>query len=444
MTKKTHVIGSGFAGLSSAISLAHQGHEVTVLEKNAALGGRARVFSKDGFTFDMGPSWYWMPDVFDSFFERFGKKTSDYYELVRLNPSYRVYFQEEAVDIPSNLEDLYSLFEEKEPGSAKKLKWFLDDAAYKYDMGINKLVYHPSKSITEFIQPKVLAGMIQHSVFSSFEKLVHNNFKHPQLREILKFPVLFLGAKPKDTPSLYSLMNHADLQLGTWYPMGGMHKIVEAMHQLALEKGVKFKTNQTVTGFEFTANRISKIKTQDSSYQTDIVVGSADYHHIDKHLLPKEYQQYSEKYWNSRTMAPSSLIYYLGINRKLEGLKHHNLFFDADFNLHAKEIYDCPSWPDNPLFYVCAPSKTDTSVAPKDMENIFILMPVAPGIEEEENTREKYLKLILERIKKHTGEDIPKILCLSAAMRTKNLYKTTTHLKGMLTDWQTPSNKPHF
>ena len=406
MTKKVHIIGSGFAGLSSAINMAHLGFDVTVLEKNDSLGGRARKFESDGFTFDMGPSWYWMPDVFDQFFERFGKKTEDYYRLVRLNPSYRVHFKNEAVDIPSSLEELYSLFEEKEKGSSTKLKWFLNDAKYKYNIGINRLVYHPSKSPLEFIKPSIIVGMLKHSVFSSFEKLVHKNFKNPQLREILKFPVLFLGAKPKDTPSLYSLMNYADLELGTWYPMGGMHKIIEGLVALAKEKGVKFQNNQTVNGFEFDGATITGVKTQNQLYSTDLVIGSADYHHIDKYLLPKKFQQYSEEYWDNRTMAPSSLIYYLGLNKKLKNLKHHNLFFDESFDLHAKEIYDCPSWPEKPLFYICAPSKTDNSVAPKEGENIFILIPVAPGIKENEDTREKYFAHILQRLKALTGEEI--------------------------------------
>lgn len=406
MTKKAHIIGSGFAGLSSAINLAHEGFDVTVLEKNSTVGGRARQFKSDGFTFDMGPSWYWMPDVFEQFFARFDKNIEDFYQLVRLDPSYRVHFKNEAVDIPSTLLELYSLFEEKEKGSSKKLKSFLEDAKFKYDIGINNLVYHPSKSPLEFVKPNIIGGMLKHNVFSSFEKSVHKHFKHPQLREILKFPVLFLGAKPKDTPSLYSLMNYADLELGTWYPMGGMHKIVEGMHNLALEKGVKFKLEETVTGFSFDQNKISAVITEKASYSSDLIVGSADYHHIDKHLLPKQFQQYSSEYWNKRTMAPSSLIFYLGIKRKLKNMKHHNLFFDEDFDFHAKEIYDCPSWPEKPLFYVCAPSVTDSSVAPEGMENLFILMPVAPGIEEEKDTREKYFKLILNRIKKLTGEDI--------------------------------------
>ena len=248
--------------------------------------------------------------------------------------------------------------------------------------------------------------MIKHTVFSSFEKLVHNNFKNPELREILKFPVLFLGAKPKDTPSLYSLMNYADLELGTWYPMGGMHKIIEGLERLAIEKGVKFELSQPVVGFEYDNNKIVKVNCENSSFETELVIGSADYHHIDKHLLPKKFQQYSDDYWDSRTMAPSSLIYYLGINRKLKNLKHHNLFFDESFDAHAQEIYDNPSWPEKPLFYICAPSKTDDSVAPKDMENIFILIPVAPGIKEDENTRDRYFKHVLARLKKLTGEDI--------------------------------------
>jgi phytoene desaturase len=406
MAKRAHIIGGGFAGLASAIAMADKGYDVTILEKNATIGGRARKFEDKGFIFDMGPSWYWMPDVFETFFNRYGKKVSDYYDLVRLNPSYRVYFKEESVDIPASMEELLALFEAKEKGSSNKLKSFLKDAQYKYEFGINKLVYYPSKSVLEFIKPDIISGTIKYSIFSSFEKLVHKHFKHPHLREILKFPVLFLGAKPKDTPALYSLMNYADLQLGTWYPMGGMHKIVEAMEALAKENGVKIFTNEAVEGFTIVNNKITNIKTAKNTHACEVVIGSADYHHIDQHLLPSEHRQYSEKYWDSRVMAPSSLIYYLGINRKLKNLKHHNLFFDESFDAHAKEIYDQPQWPKKPLFYVCAPSVTDNSVAPEGKENLFILIPVAPGISESDDVRESYLKMVLQRIKEQTGETI--------------------------------------
>ncbi|MBJ6118552.1 phytoene desaturase [Pontibacter sp. BT310] len=405
--KNIIVIGSGFSGLSAATSLANQGYNVTVLEKNSTPGGRARSFTAQGFTFDMGPSWYWMPDVFESYFRKFGKSTAAYYDLVRLDPSYTVVFgEDDFVDVPASLDELKALFEKWEPGSAHQLDRFLEQAAYKYEVGINQLVYKPGRSVTEFINLRLLLDVLRLDVFQSFHKHIRRFFSHPKIIKLMEFPILFLGALPENTPALYSLMNYADISLGTWYPMGGMHKIIEGMVQLAEEKGVTFKYNQDVQKIIVEHSEAKTIVTSTDVFEAEVIVASADYHHVEKNLLPAQYQSYSDEYWNTRVMAPSSLIFYLGISKRLKKLHHHNLFFDEDFGPHANEIYTNPAWPTKPLFYVSAPSVTDPTVAPEGCENLFILIPVAPGLKDTEEVREKYYNLVMDRLEKLTNQEI--------------------------------------
>jgi phytoene desaturase len=406
LKKKILVIGAGFSGLSAATTLADKGFEVTVLEKNSQLGGRARQFSEQGFVYDMGPSWYWMPDVFDAYFAKFGKKTSDYYELVRLDPSYRVVFGKgDWWDIPAKMGEMEAMLETIEPGSALKLREFLAQAAYKYQVGINNLVYKPSRSVTEFLDPKLLFDMVRMDVFQSFHQHIRKYFKHPKILQLMEFPILFLGAMPENTPALYSLMNYADISLGTWYPKGGMFEIVKAMVKLAEEKGVRIETGQEVAQFDFSNQQIKSVVTNNGRFEADVVVCGADYQHVET-LLPAHFRSYSDAYWDKRVMAPSSLLFYLGINKKLDHLRHHNLFFHEDLRAHSVEIYEKPAWPSKPLFYVSLPSQTDPTVAPADCENMFVLMPVAPDLEDTEEVRERYYDLIMSKIEEMTGQKI--------------------------------------
>jgi len=427
--KKALVIGSGFSGLASACCLASEGLEVTVVEKNDALGGRARKFEVDDFLFDMGPSWYWMPEVFDQFFERFGKKVSDYYQLKRLDPSYRVYFEDEYLDVPATIEELYAFFEEHEPGSSKSLKRFLDEAEYKYRVGMDEFVWKPGHSITEFIDLRVIKSLFKLQMFSSIDKQIRMLFRNPKLIKILEFPVLFLGATPSDTPGLYSLMNYADLKLGTWYPLGGMHKVIEGMVTLAKELGVKFEVGTPITDVTLQSNKVQSANAPGKQFECDYLIASADYQHIDQQIMPEEYRNYSEDYWDKRKMAPSSLLFYLGLDKKIDGIKHHNLFFDEDFELHANEIYTNPKWPSKPLFYACCPSKTDKSVAPEGAENLFLLMPLAPDLQDSEEMRAKYFEVMCNRLLEKTGMDIkPHIVykrsyCIDDFKKDYNAYK---------------------
>jgi len=411
MGKKVSIIGAGISSLSSAAFLAKAGYDVTIFEKNETIGGRARQFNVDGFVFDMGPSWYWMPDVFERFYQQFGYTTADLYELKRLDPSYNVFWQDGSkTPIPANEDKLCEWFENQEQGSSIKLKKFLKDAAYKYEVGINDLVHKPSLKLTEFLDSRILKGLFNLHLFSSFSKYIRTYFKNKKILELLEFPVLFLGAMPKDTPALYSLMNYADISLGTWYPMGGMYKFIEAFEKIAREQGVKIMTNHEITEVIHHQNKVTHLVTNKGEFETDILISGADYHHTDTQLL-KEKANYTEKYWNSRTMAPSCLLFYLGITKKIDELEHHNLFFDEDFEVHAKEIYKDPTWPSAPLFYVSMPSKTDDSVAPKGKENLFLLIPIAPNLSDDEATREQYFNLLMDRLEAKTGTSIREHIC---------------------------------
>ncbi|MEN9299257.1 MAG: phytoene desaturase [Bacteroidota bacterium] len=407
MSKSVIIIGSGFAGLSAASFMAKAGWKVTVLEKHPTPGGRARQFSEAGFTFDMGPSWYWMPDVFERYFNQFGKKVSDYYHLKRLDPSYRVYWPDGPVDIPADYEALRKLFDEIEPGSAVQLDKFLKEAAYKYEVGIQKLVYKPGQSLSEFLDWELITGVFRLDVFNSIKSHVAKHFSNPKLKELMEFPVLFLGALPEDTPALYSLMNYADIKGGTWYPDGGMFQIVKAMYDLAVELGVEFRFEEEVTTISIQKNAVKEVVTKKNRYTADVVIGGADYHHIETGLLPEEFRTYSKQYWDKRVMAPSCLLYYVGLNKRLNNIHHHTLFFDTSFDVHGKEIYTTREWPSDPLFYMSATSVTDSSVAPEGCENLFLLIPVATGLSDDtEERREFYFNQVIDRLEKQLGQSV--------------------------------------
>jgi phytoene desaturase len=406
--KKAIIIGSGFAGLSAASFLAKAGWQVEVLEKHDQPGGRCRHFKTEGFSFDMGPSWYWMPDVFDRYFGCFGKKVANYYDLIRLNPSYRIYWEQNQMDVPSDYASLKKMFDALEPGAGEQLDAFMAEAEYKYRVGVNKLVFKPGQSLLEFVDKELIAGLFRLDVFNNIKSHIGKFFKHPQLRQMMEFPVLFLGALPENTPALYSLMNYADVKLGTWFPRGGMYKIVEGMHKLAVELGVTFHFNHNVSSIKV-ENGIAKTVVADNGNQfhADVVIGGADYHFIETKLLEKQYRTYSDDYWEKRVMAPGCLIYYVGINTKIPDLPHHSLFFDVDFNDHAAEIYTNPDWPKSPLFYLSATSVTDPTQAPEGSENLFFLIPIAAGLDgDDQSIRDHYFNLLSDRLHQRTGVDI--------------------------------------
>ncbi len=425
------IIGAGIAGLSAAAYLSYAGHEVTIFEKNATPGGRARQWvTKEGYVFDMGPSWYWMPDVFDNFFADFGYKTSDFYQLVRLDPAFTVTFGKgRQYDIPSGFDSLKSLFDQIEPGAGSKLEAFMKGARFKYEKGMQELVYKPGISLREYADPALLKGIMQLQVFSSFHTHVRKYFSDPRLINLMEFPVLFLGAMPKETPALYSLMNYAGLLLGTWYPKGGFGMVVDALVSVCEAQGVQFRFNAPVERILAENGLVTGLLVEDSVIASDAVIAAADYHHVETKLLDPAWRNYDLPYWKSRVMAPSALIFYVGTTKRFPALKHHTLFFDEDFGKHALEIYKQPSWPSRPLFYVCCPSRTDPGVAPPGHENLFLLMPLAPGLLDEEGTRETYYHIMMDRLEEHLGEkvrphvDYKKSYCVSDFQTDYNAFK---------------------
>lgn len=438
MKKSITIIGSGFSALAASCYLAKDGFNVTILEKNTTVGGRARQLIKDGFTFDIGPTWYWMPDVFEKFFADFDKKPSDYYHLDKLNPAYEVYFdKQDSIKIPDNLSEILSIFEKEETGSAKHLSSFLDNAKHNYDVAIKDLVYRPGISITELITPVTIKKVNQ--FFSSIRTTVRKNIKNSRLQQIMEFPVLFLGAKPSNTPSFYSFMNYADFGLGTWHPKGGMYELVKAMVTLAVELGVKIETNQNVEKINVTKGVVKSVVSNGNTIPSDIVLSGADYHHTET-LLEEKYRGYSEKYWDSKIFAPSSLLFYVGFNKKIENVSHHTLFFDTEFDVHAKDIYDNPKWPEKPLFYASFPSKTDATVAPEGTEAGIFLIPIAPGIEDTPEIREKYFQNIISRFEMLTNQSIAENIifkesfCVNDFVNDYNSYKGNAYgLANILT-----------
>ncbi len=428
MKKKITIIGSGFSSLSAACYLAKSGHQVNIYEKNNSPGGRARQLKKDGFVFDIGPSWYWMPDVFEKFFNDFGKSVNDYYKLERLDPGYQVYFgKNDSIYIGDHLEKIYDVFEGVEKGSAQKLKKFIKKAADNYKIAINDLVYRPGLSPLELITPETIKKLGY--FFSNVKKEVTKDFKNPKLTQILQFPVLFLGAKPADTPAFYNFMNFADFGLGTWHPKNGMYSIVEGMVSLADSLGVKIYLNSPVEEILLEKNKAIGIKIKNETILSDIVLSGADYHHTET-LIPSNYRSYSEAYWDKKVFAPSSLLFYIGIDKKVKNVSHHTLFFDVDFDAHASEIYDNAKWPDEPLFYANFPSISDPDMAPKGKEACFILIPIAPGLEDTESLRKKYFDIVLTRLEKLTDQQLSSSILFKESFSVNDFVSVYNSYKG--------------
>jgi len=430
--KSVAIIGSGFSSIAAACFLAKEGWAVTVIEKNSMAGGRAQVYQEDGFTFDMGPSWYWMPDVFEKFYNNFGYTTTDFYKLKRLNPSYTVVWSnKEEWKIPATSKALGEFLNQYEEGASKKLELFLKQAGTKYSIGMNDLVTKPGMSVLEFFNRDFIKGIFNLDVFTSMKKHVAKYFRNKKIQLLMEFPVLFLGASSDKIPALYSLMNYADIELGTWYPMGGMHQPVKAMQRIAEELGVKFCFNESVKELIVEDKKITHVITTSNILKADTVISGADYHFTES-MLPIEKRSYTSQYWNSRVMAPSCILFYIGLNKKLpENITHHTLFFDTDFQQHSNEIYDNPTMPTDPLFYMCCPSKTDHTVAPEGGENLFLLIPVAAGLTNDtEIVREQYFHKMADRIQSRYGVDIRDSIVHKKSFSVSNFISTYNAFKG--------------
>ncbi|MBK0370159.1 phytoene desaturase family protein [Flavobacterium agrisoli] len=430
MKKKIAIIGSGISGLAAAAYASKAGHDVHVFEKNSIPGGRARQFkTENGYTFDMGPSWYWMPDIINDFFNDFGYEASDFYQLIALNPQFEMIFADSQLAVPKEYSELKVLFESLEKGAGKKLDAFMKAAQYKYEVGMKEFVQKPCHSWLEFVSPKIAMSAFKLDLLSDFRSYVKKYFSDARLQTLMEFPVIFLGAAPQHIPALYSLMNYGGYALGTWYPMGGFYQLILAMKKIGEQQGVQFHFNQAVEKIVAKDKKVTSIISNETEHFFDAVIASSDYHHTET-LLEKNKQNYDENYWKSRTFAPSCLIYYLGFTEQIPNLKHHTLFFENELDDHIDAIYKDKKWPKKPLFYACCPSKTDAGVAPKGHENVFLLMPVATGIEDDEAIREQYFLEMIKRLEKHTGSrhlidkiDYKKSYCVRDFVQDYNAYQ---------------------
>jgi len=405
--KKAIVVGAGFGGLAAAGLLARDGYKVNVIEKNEQVGGRASVWKKDGFTFDMGPSWYLMPDVFEKFFAEFNKKPEDYMDLVRLDPSYRVFFSEdEYVDISADMKKNYELFEKLEPGAKEKMEEYLKLSEYEYEIAMKDFIYKDYKHFTDFLKPKLIVEGTKLHMFEKLDTFALRYFKSEKIRKILEYTIVFLGGSPYDSPALYSLMSHVDFNMGVWFPKGGMAKLAEAMYKLAKEQGATFIFNEPVEKVIVENGKTTGVKTNKKTYKADIVVVNADYAWADMNLLEKKHRSYSDRYWEKRKIAPSAYLLFLGLDKKIKNFEHHNLYFHPKWVDHFDDIFKDPKWPKDFSYYVSCITKTDPKTAPKGGENVFVLIPVAPGLKDDEKTREKYYDITIKHMEKLAGENL--------------------------------------
>jgi len=429
--KKVIVVGSGFGGLAAAGLLARDDHDVIVIEKNEQAGGRASVWKNDGFTFDMGPSWYLMPDVFEKFFLEFGKKPEDYMDLVRLDPSYRVFFDiDDYVDISADLEKNLDLFEKLEPGAKAKMKEYLESSKYEYDIAIKDFIYKDYKHLTDFFKPKLIVEGTKLHMFKKLDSYAQRFFKSEKIRKILEYTIVFLGGSPYDSPALYSLMSHVDFNMGVWFPKGGMGKLVEAIRKIAEEQGVKFVFNEPVKKILIQNGKTVGVKTSEKNYYADIVVVNADYAWAELNLLDKENRSYSEKYWEKRKIAPSAYLLFLGIDKPIKRFLHHNLYFCSNWVDHFDDIFKHSKWPDRFSYYVSCISKTDKTTAPKDCENVFVLVPVAPGLEDNEKIREIYFNKTIDHMQKLAGENLRDHIIVKRIFAHKDFSQRYNAYKG--------------
>jgi phytoene desaturase len=400
------VVGGGFGGLSTACYLAGAGADVTLVEKNEGLGGRASVLERDGFRFDMGPSWYLMPDVFEDFFDNFDRSVTDYYSLTRLDPHYRIFFKDgDRVDLRADFETNVETFESYEPGAGEALREYLRKSTENYRIGMEHFVYEDRASLSDYADLDVAKNARGLSLVGSMQDHVEGYFDHPKLQQIVQYSLVFLGGSPHNTPALYNLMSHVDFELGVYYPDGGLAAVVDGVADLGRELGVTFRTGEPVESIRGRKGGF-RVRTSEGDLFPDLVVSNADYAHTEQDLLAPEKRQYDADYWESRTYAPSAFLLYLGVEGDVEGLKHHTLVLPTDWDDHFAAIFDDPAWPDDPAYYLCVPSETDPSVAPEGHSNLFALVPVAPGLEDGPEVRERYRDLVLDDVAANTGVDL--------------------------------------
>ena len=410
--KRIVVVGAGIGGMAAAAKLAKEGFTVTVAERNDQAGGRARIWRRGGYTFDMGPSWYLMPEVFERFFAQFGKKTTDTYELTRLDPSYRVFFgQGEAHDVASDREQVKALFERIEPGGGAKLEKYLAEAAYKYRVAVGEFLYRDYRSVFDFLNWRMMTEGLKLNVLGRLDAVVRRQFGDRRARQILEYAMVFLGTSPNDAPAMYALMSHVDLTQGVFYPVGGMAAVAQGIRRLAEEQGVEFRLGTEAVRIATEGGRAVRVEARGAEGETialpcDAVLANADYAHVETELLAAADCRYPKSYWEGRVVAPSMFLLYLGVRKRLEKLAHHNLYFQENWDAHFDTIFRKPSWPEAPCFYVSCITKTDPGMAPPRCENVFVLVPVAAGLDDDDAVREAYAAKVIRHVEAVTGEEI--------------------------------------
>jgi phytoene desaturase len=430
--RKVAVIGAGFAGLSSAALLAKEGFDVTIFEKNDRPGGRAMVMKKNGYSFDMGPSWYMMIEAFDKFFGQFGKKPEDYYETIRLDPSYRVYFgEEDFVDVMDDVNKNYKLFDTFEEDGGTKLKEFLQKSQKMYDTAFQKFLYREYSSFKDLMDKTLILNGLKLKIFTKLNKYVKHFFTSEKARKIVQYHVAFVGASPPTSPAVYSMLAYVDMNLGIWYPMGGFGKIIDAIMKLGLEQGVNIEFNTEILKIKVENEKAKKIITNKGEFAVDLILNTGDYHNGEIDLLDKPHRSYPEKYWKKKMIAPSAFLIYLGLNKKLNNFLHHNFYFNSDWDKYFDQLFESPEWPEDPSIYITVPSQSDPSIIPQGGELMTILVLVSPDLKDEESFREKYYDKIIEKVENITGESfrdsiiVKKVVAHEHFKSTFNAYKGT-------------------
>lgn len=406
MNKKVVVIGGGIGGLGVAGLFAKKGYNVTVLEKNANLGGRANIFEHNGFRFDMGPSWYLAPDIFEHFFNLMGERVEDHLDLVRLDPSYRIFFRSDStqLDIHSDIERDAATFDAIEPGAGEKLRAYLKQSEYQYGVATEHFMFKNYDTIFDFLNKRVATEGQKLSVFSKMHTFVSRFFQSQKLRQVMEYTMVFLGTSPYEAPALYNLMSHMDFNQGVFYPKGGFYELIKALCNIAEKNGVTLRANSPVAEIIVKNGEAKGVKLENGEIvDADIVISNADMWFTETKMLEPKWRTFSDRYWKKRVMAPSAFIMYLGVSEKLPNLAHHNLLFSEDWRKNFDDIYKDPCLPGEPSLYLCAPSVTDDSVADAGKENLFVLVPIASGLEIGESERESYADRILSLMESEMG-----------------------------------------
>jgi phytoene desaturase len=411
------VVGGGIGGLSAAAQAAARGADVRLLERHDRVGGVAGLLEAEGFRFDTGPTWYLMPDVFERFFAQFGRSPDDYYDLERLDPHYRVFWKDgDRADVTADTAQVTSLFESYEAGAGEALEEYLGVAEETYEIGMEQFVYEDRPRLRDFLDPEVALAARGLTFLGSMQEHAADYFDHPKLQQLVQYTLVFLGGSPHNTPALYNLMAHVDLNLGVYYPDGGMASVVDGLADLAREQGVEIETGRDVTGIQPTTDGLLVTTREGKStdpgsgpatgYAADRVVSNANPAYTERELLPPRARAGDPDRWETKTYAPSAFLLYLGVEGDVDPLKHHTLVLPTDWDDHFHHIFEDPAWPEDPAYYLCVPSETDDSVAPDGHHAVVVLVPIAPGLPDGPDVRASYREKVLSDLADHTGVDL--------------------------------------